>query len=77
MARLRGECEMAKRALSANTTATIKQLIVSMKARILMFKSVGLVSRNYAVIYLRTALEPVERVLADAKMSKGQIMTLY
>jgi heat shock protein 1/8 len=72
LARLRGACEEAKITLSDSTQAVIS--IVS------FFEGVDLnvhVTRarfeNLCVDLFRTSLELVERVLADANMSKGQI----
>jgi heat shock 70kDa protein 1/2/6/8 len=72
LARLRGACEMAKRTLSANTTATItidsfyEGLDLNVQVTRARFEEL-------CADLFRTAFEPVERVLADAKMSKGKI----
>jgi heat shock 70kDa protein 1/2/6/8 len=72
LARLRGACEMAKRTLSANTTATITidsfYEGVDLNVQVTRARFEELCADLF-----RTAFEPVERVLADAKMSKGQI----
>lgn len=72
LARLRSACEMAKRTLSANTTATITidsfYEGVDLNVQVTRARFEELCADLF-----RTAFEPVERVLADAKMSKGQI----
>jgi len=70
--RLRTACERAKRTLSASTTATVE--IDS------LFEGVDFASsitrarfEDLCGDYFRKCLEPVEKVLKDAKMGKGDI----
>jgi len=72
VARLRGVCENAKRALSSNTTATIS--VDSFHEGIdLNIQLTRAKFEELCMDLFRTCLEPVERVLNDAKMSKNEI----
>jgi L1 cell adhesion molecule like protein len=72
MARLRGECERAKRALSANTTATVS-LDSFYEGKDLQVQVSRAKFEELCLDLFKEALEPVEQVLRDAKMAKGDI----
>ena len=72
MARLRGECERAKRALSANTTATVS-LDSFYEGKDLQVQVSRAKFEELCIDLFKEALEPVEQVLRDAKMAKGDI----
>jgi L1 cell adhesion molecule like protein len=72
MARLRGECERAKRALSANTMATVS-LDSFYEGKDLQVQVSRAKFEELCLDLFKEALEPVEQVLRDAKMAKGDI----
>lgn len=72
LARLRGECERAKRALSANTTTTVS-LDSFCEGKDLHVPVSRAKFEELCMDLFKESLEPVEQVLRDAKMTKGDI----
>ena len=72
LARLRGVVENAKRALSSNTTATIS-LDSFYEGIDLNLQLTRAKFEELCMDLFRKCLEPVERVLNDAKMAKGDV----
>lgn len=72
LARLRGECERAKRALSANTMATVS-LDSFYEGKDLNVQISRAKFEELCIDLFKESLEPVEQVLRDAKMTKSDI----
>ncbi len=72
LARLRGECERAKRALSANTMATVS-LDSFYEGKDLNVQVSRAKFEELCIDLFKESLEPVEQVLRDAKMAKSDI----
>lgn len=72
LARLRGECERAKRVLSSTSTTSIN-IESFYDGHDLNVQVSRAKFEELCMDIFRSALEPVEKVLADAKVSKSQV----